>query len=115
MTKVFLHIEGLAVLLVCLYFYQWLNFSWILFIILLFTPDLAALGYLIHVKIGAILYNIVHTYTFSLIIVMIGFYIPNDIFLAVGLICTAHIGMDRLCGFGLKYPTAFKDTHFNRI
>ncbi|RKQ33951.1 DUF4260 family protein [Oceanobacillus halophilus] len=33
----------------------------------------------------------------------------------VGLIWTAHIGMDRMIGFGLKYPTAFKDTHIQRI
>ncbi len=27
----------------------------------------------------------------------------------------AHIGGDRLLGFGLKYPTEFKDTHLNRV
>src|SRR5699024_7616911 len=115
MTKAFLHLEGLAVLLVCLYFYQWFDFNWILFIVLLFTPDLAALGYLSNPKIGALLYNIVHTYIFTLGIVMIGFFLQNDILLTIGLIFTAHIGMDRLCGFGLKYPTTFKDTHFTRL
>jgi hypothetical protein len=27
----------------------------------------------------------------------------------------AHIGMDRLLGYGLKYPTDFKDTHLQRV
>jgi len=27
------------------------------------------------------------------------------------LIWTAHIGLDQLLGYGLKYPTAFGDTH----
>jgi hypothetical protein len=27
----------------------------------------------------------------------------------------AHIGMDRLMGYGLKYPTDFKDTHLQRV
>lgn len=29
----------------------------------------------------------------------------------LALIWTAHIGFDRLLGFGLKYATGFKDTH----
>jgi len=115
MTKAFLHIEGLTVLLACLYWYQWQDFSWVLFIVLLFTPDLAALGYLINAKVGAVLYNIVHTYTFSIAIVMIGILLQNELLLAIGLIFTAHIGLDRLCGFGLKYPTTFQDTHFTRL
>ncbi|KKB35215.1 hypothetical protein QY97_01956 [Bacillus thermotolerans] len=35
--------------------------------------------------------------------------------LAVGLIWSAHIGMDRAIGYGLKYSTHFKDTHLNRV
>ncbi len=35
--------------------------------------------------------------------------------LAIGLIWIAHIGMDRMMGYGLKYPTQFKDTHFSRV
>jgi hypothetical protein len=27
----------------------------------------------------------------------------------------AHIGMDGLAGYGLKYPTAFGDTHLGRV
>jgi hypothetical protein len=27
----------------------------------------------------------------------------------------AHIGMDRAIGYGLKYPTAFGDTHLGRV
>jgi hypothetical protein len=33
----------------------------------------------------------------------------------IALIWAAHIAIDRVLGFGLKYPTAFKDTHLNRI
>jgi hypothetical protein len=35
--------------------------------------------------------------------------------LPFGLIWTAHIGVDRLLGFGLKYPTRFHDTHIQRL
>lgn len=27
----------------------------------------------------------------------------------------AHIGMDRMLGYGLKYPEKFQDTHLDRI
>jgi hypothetical protein len=33
----------------------------------------------------------------------------------VALIWLAHIGADRLLGYGLKYPTTFKDTHLSRV
>ena len=26
-----------------------------------------------------------------------------------------HIGVDRAIGYGLKYPTGFKDTHLQRV
>jgi hypothetical protein len=32
-----------------------------------------------------------------------------------GLIWTTHLGMDRMLGFGLKYPTQFKDTHLQHV
>jgi hypothetical protein len=37
--------------------------------------------------------------------------------LAVGmaLIWTTHIAFDRLLGYGLKYPTYFKDTHLQHL
>ena len=31
------------------------------------------------------------------------------------LIWIAHIGFDRMLGFGLKYATGFKDTHLSRV
>jgi len=33
--------------------------------------------------------------------------------LALSLIWIAHIGLDRMLGYGLKYPTRFKDTYLN--
>jgi len=35
--------------------------------------------------------------------------------LAYSLIWLAHIGFDRMLGFGLKYPTRFADTHLARV
>ncbi|MBP1917138.1 hypothetical protein J2Z23_004123 [Lederbergia galactosidilyticus] len=46
MSKILLHLEGFAVLIVGIYFYSYLEFSWFWFIILLFVPDISMLGYL---------------------------------------------------------------------
>jgi len=34
---------------------------------------------------------------------------------AIGAVLIAHSGMDRLAGYGLKFPTAFGDTHLGHI
>ena len=34
---------------------------------------------------------------------------------ALTIIWLAHIGFDRVLGYGIKYETAFKDTHLQRV
>lgn len=72
-------------------------------------------GYLFNEKVGAIIYNIFHTYTIVILAFFISVFISSSTLLAVSIIWMAHIGMDRMFGFGLKYPTSFKDTHLNRV
>jgi hypothetical protein len=115
MNKILLHIEGMAVLALCLYLYGSLQFSWLLFLFLLFLPDISMVGYAFNHKTGAKVYNVFHTYSLSILLVIAGVFLSNSTILAIGLIWTAHIGMDRMLGYGLKYPTNFKDTHLNRV
>ena len=115
LNKILLHVEGLAVLVLSLYFYWDSQFSWVLFLVLLFAPDISMLGYVVNNRIGARIYNIFHTYTIAIIIIFVGLLFENQTALAIGLIWSSHIGMDRMIGYGLKYPTDFKDTHLNRV
>jgi len=115
LNKILLHIEGLAVFGLSLYFYGYNQFSWLLFFVLLLAPDISMLGYLINNKIGARLYNLFHTYTIVTIVIFWGLLLEYPMALAIGLIWAAHIGMDRMLGYGLKYPTEFKDNHMNRV
>jgi hypothetical protein len=115
MNKIFLHLEGMAVLALCLYLYGSLQFSWILFLVVLFLPDISMVGYAFNPNTGAKVYNLFHTYIISILLVILGLFFSNSSILAIGLIWTAHIGMDRMLGYGLKYPTNFKDTHLNRV
>lgn len=115
MNKILLHIEGFAVLVLSLYFYGYNQFSWVLFFIFLLAPDISMLGYILNNKVGAMIYNLFHTYSLSIGVVICGLILSNQIVLAIGLIWSAHIGMDRMFGYGLKYPTEFKDTHLSRV
>lgn len=115
MIKIMLHVEGFSILALSLYLYGYHDFSWIFFFILLFAPDLSILGYLIDNKVGAIVYNVFHTYTTVIFVLFLSFLLINETILAVGLIWAAHIGMDRMVGYGLKYTNTFKETHLNRV
>ena len=110
-----LRIEAGCVLALSLLYYQEIHGSWILFVLLLLVPDLAILGYLCGVRIGTICYNIVHTLIGPLL--LIGSAVVGRSFwlLPYGLIWIAHIALDRLLGFGLKYPTRFNDTHLQWV
>ena len=87
----------------------------VLFFILLLTPDISMLGYLLNNKVGAMIYNLFHTYSLSIGLVICGLILSNETVLVIGIIWSAHIGMDRMIGYGLKYSTEFKDTHLNRV
>ncbi len=73
------------------------------------------LGYLINVRAGAATYNLVHTLTLPLALLLISYIQHWPLAAAIALIWTAHIAVDRLLGYGLKYPTFFKDTHLQHI
>lgn len=64
-----------------------------------------------NVRVGAAVYNAVHTYLGPLLLVAISASGIHAELLPYALIWTAHLGVDRMLGFGLKYPTVFKDTH----
>ncbi|HDX9627408.1 TPA: DUF4260 domain-containing protein [Bacillus cereus] len=115
MQKRIVHFEGLVVFLAATYTYSIYEFSWIIFLVFLLAPDLSMLAYGINNHVGAKIYNIFHTYIISIVIAIIGVYFKIDTVIMIGLIWTAHIGMDRMCGYGLKYETDFKDTHIQRL
>ena len=113
--KILLHLEGVVVLNLSVFFYQQLHASWLLFAILFLAPDLFMLGYLANVRIGSTIYNFAHTYITPGILLTIAHLAVKQQLFPLALIWTAHIGFDRLLGFGLKYPTHFKDTHLQHI
>jgi hypothetical protein len=113
--SILLRTEESALFLATLYAYQHLHYSWLLFTLLFLTPDLFMLGYLLDVRIGAAFYNLVHTLTLPLALLVLSYLQHWRLATSMALIWTAHIAFDRLLGYGLKYPTFFKDTHLQHI
>jgi hypothetical protein len=110
-----LRIEGATLLAASVMLYWANGGSWWLFALLLLAPDLSALGYLAGPRIGAGAYNAFHSYPLPAALGLIGMLWGTPLVVGISLVWFAHIGMDRLVGYGLKYPSGFKDTHLGRV
>ena len=110
-----LRLEAAALLAASLAAYAHLGGGWGLFALLFLVPDLSMLGYLAGPRIGALAYNAAHSYMtpVGLAALSLGLHAPHLAPLA--LIWSAHIAFDRLLGYGLKYASAFGDTHLGRV
>ncbi len=116
MPRLLLHAEGLVVFIAAILLYaRYTEGTWWLFVLLLFTPDISMLPYMINPRWGAIGYNVVHTYVTPLLLAGASIWAGWSLGLILALILLAHIGMDRTVSYGLKYTTDFKQTHFNHV
>ena len=114
-VRLVLRLEGLCVLIASLVAYSKLGLGWGTFALFFLTPDVSFLGYLAGPKIGAISYNLAHSYIGAIVCLMAGFLLPAPTILGAGIIWCAHIGFDRALGYGLKYSLGFRFTHLGRI
>jgi Domain of unknown function (DUF4260) len=113
-VRLWLRLEGLAALIVSLWFYARYPGGWLLFVLLFLSPDLSLLVYLAGPRAGTIVYNLAHSYTLPLGVLLMGIS-RGSVFVQLALIWTAHISFDRLIGFGLQYATGMGETHLGRI
>ncbi len=113
--KIVLRIEGLSIVLACLCAYSKFGAGWGVFALFFLAPDLSMLGYLAGSKVGALLYNIAHSYIGAALLLGIGIVLSSHLAITTGIIWIAHIGLDRALGYGLKYSTDFRSTHLGVI
>jgi uncharacterized protein DUF4260 len=115
LPRMLLHLEGIVVSAAAIALYFHLGYPWWLFLVLILAPDLSMLGYAAGPTVGRAAYDAAHTYAVPVALAGIGVLADADVAIQVGLIWTAHIGIDRAIGYGLKYRTGFKDTHLQRV
>lgn len=110
-----LRLEGFGIVVLALALYWQQYFNWMLFWSTILLPDLAFLGYLLNSRVGAFTYNIAHSNLLPCALALVSFAVNNTLALELSLIWFIHIGVDRLFGYGLKYPEGFKITHLGVI
>jgi hypothetical protein len=113
--KWLIRIEGFAYLSAGTAAYNTYFDNWWLFAALFLYPDIGMLGYAVNSRMGAICYNLFHHLLSVLVLVALGYFADVDWLIMLGVIMLAHIGFDRVLGYGLKYPDAFKNTHLDKF
>lgn len=113
-VRLILQLEGLALFVAAVVAFNALDGSPGLFAALFFAPDLAFLAYLVNPRLGATAYNALHTTVAPLLLALAAHFTRSPSFFPIAAVWMAHIGFDRSVGYGLKYASAFGDTHLGR-
>jgi hypothetical protein len=108
-------LEDLFLGILAFYLFLELPIAWWWFFVLLLLPDVSMLGYLFNPRVGAYLYNIVHHRAVSIAFFILGGLLGLPWMQALALIVFAHSSLDRVMGYGLKYPDSFQHTHLGTI
>ncbi len=113
--KTIISLEEIGKLLMAYRGSVYLGFSWWVFPVWLFVPDLSMLGYLINPRTGAFVYNLFHHQAIAILVGVLGVWLAIPELQLTGLVLFGHSAMDRALGYGLKYPDGFKHTHLGWI
>ncbi|MCC2654109.1 MAG: hypothetical protein K0Q60_4275, partial [Microvirga sp.] len=115
MLRLLLRLEGLALFILATWAFASTGTSWWIYAILFLTPDLSFAGYLAGPRLGAMVYNALHSTLGPALLAGLGLFLDHSMLLGIAAIWAAHIGFDRMLGYGLKYSSSFNDTHLGRI
>jgi hypothetical protein len=110
-VNLLLRFEGAALFVASLIGYAEVGAGWPRFVALFLLPDLAMLAYMAGPRIGAVAYNAAHSTLGPAALALLGWRAGLPALPATALVWTAHIGFDRLAGYGLKYAAGFHATH----
>ncbi|GLQ58188.1 DUF4260 family protein [Devosia nitrariae] len=94
MAREIVRAEGLAVFLAATIGFFFDGGAWWLYLVLFLAPDLSFLAYAAGTRLGAVAYNVFHSYALPVLLALAGWSLGSD---------------------GLKYPTAFGHTHLGPV
>lgn len=109
--KTALKTEELALFLTAIYLFSLTDFTWYWFPSLLLLPDIGMLGYLLNTRVGAFTYNLLHHRAIAVLVFGFGWILQMPWIELTGIILFAHMAMDRIFDYGLKYADSFHHTH----
>ena len=74
-----LKLEGLAQFILGIYLFSLTSFAWWWFPLLLLTPDVGMVGYLVNSKLGAATYNLFHHKGIAILILWVGYFLDQHV------------------------------------
>jgi len=113
--KTLLKLEELFLFGLSLFLFSGLDYAWWLYALLFLTPDLSMIGYLWNPRFGSWTYNLVHHKGLAIALYVLGYILSIPWLMFAGTLLLGHSSLDRVFGYGLKYPDAFKNTHLGVI
>jgi hypothetical protein len=110
-----LRLEEITMLILAVYLNTLLPFEWWWYWVFFLAPDIGMLGYVLNVRIGAVLYNLFHHKGLAISFYLTGILTNNPVWMFFGLLLFGHSSFDRIFGYGLKYPDSFHHTHLGML
>jgi hypothetical protein len=91
------------------------EYSWWMYVLLFFLPDISFAAYLINTKTGAFFYNLLHHKGLMVGLILLGYFTQLPLLLTIGIVFFGHSCFDRIFGYGLKFDDNFKHTHLGYL
>ncbi|WP_245443939.1 DUF4260 domain-containing protein [Microvirga sp. KLBC 81] len=113
--RLLLRLEGLVLLAGASWAFAHTGQPWWLYAVLFFVPDVSFAAYAAGPRLGSMAYNALHSTIGPAILGLIGLALGHSLLIGIAAVWAAHVGFDRMLGYGLKYATGFSDTHLGRI
>lgn len=113
--KHILKLEEAAMFALSIFFFAQTEFAWWWYPALILLPDIGMLGYLAGNAAGAFTYNLFHHKGIALLLFCMGWSLDHHWLELSGIILFGHASMDRIFGYGLKYPDSFHHTHLGKL
>jgi hypothetical protein len=111
----FQRVESAAVAALVVVVFVQLGFAWWWLLVVFLLWDLSMVGYLASPRIGAIGYNVGHSYLGPAVLLALTWVSDARWPAFVALTWAFHIAVDRLLGYGLKFTDRFSHTHLGEI
>ncbi len=112
--KTLLRLEDAAIAVFAAVLFLMTGFAWWWLGVLFLVPDVSMVGYAASPRVGAAVYNVVHHRAIAVGFYCLGVLLRQPVLLAAGSLLLFHSSVDRVLGYGLKYPSSFGDTHLGR-
>ena len=110
-----LKLEEFLLFGLALFLFSQLNYGLGWYALWFLAPDLSMVGYLANPRVGAWTYNLIHHKGLAVAVYVLGSLLAIPWLMFAGTILLGHSSLDRVFGYGLKYPDAFQNTHLGRI